>query len=212
MTFSPRLQQLAALVDLSQQDEQSRVSLLLQNDQIQLRPFRANDYLQWMTLRTNSRGFLTRWEGEWIEGALEKSYFEELITRYEQQAILDQSYYFAVIRKSDQILMGGVQIADIKRGGFQSGHLGYWIGANYARCGIMTEALSMLLNYSFLHLKLHRTEALVHPDNNASIGLLQKFRFVCEGMVRSCVYLDGLWQDHWLYSFLETDFLTSFLG
>jgi [ribosomal protein S5]-alanine N-acetyltransferase len=212
MSYSSRLQKLAALIQMSQYDEQIRAHALLQNEVIQLRPFKSDDYLQWVGLRAQSRNFLTPWEGDWAENALDKQYFEDLINRYAHEAEHGQSYYFAVVRKADQVIMGGVQVADIKRGSFQSGYLGYWIGANFSRKGVMSEAMTLLLSYAFLHLKLHRTEALVHPANHASIGLLEKFRFICEGMVRSSVYLDGIWQDHWLYSFLESDFLTYFLG
>ena len=211
MTFSPRLQQLASLVQLLQRDDDAQATALLQAEHVYLRPFQADDYLQWMTLRQQSRDFLVPWEGAWEDDMLCEASYHAMITRYAYEASIDKSYYFAVLNKTDKTLLGGVQIADIKRGGFQSGSLGYWIGQNHARHGVMTAALPVLLGYSFLHLKLHRVEAIVHPNNEASIGLLQKLKFVCEGMARSCLCLDGLWQDHWLYSFLETDFLTYFL-
>ena len=212
MSFSPRLQKLASLLALSQSDEEQNKAALLQSEQFALRPFQADDYVQWMTLRRQSRDFLSPWEGAWDEAALSEETYHEMLARYAYEASIDKSYYFAVLNQSDQSLLGGVQVADIKRGGFQSGSLGYWIGEKYARHGIMTSALPIMLGYSFLHLKLHRVEAVVHPKNEASIGLLEKFQFVCEGMARSCICLDGIWQDHWLYSLLETDFLTYFLG
>ena len=211
MTFSPRLQQLASLVRLSQRDDDAQGIALLQAEHVYLRPFQADDYLQWMTLRQQSRDFLVPWEGAWDDDALKQDTYNMMIDRYTHEAMMDKSYYFAVVKRSDETLLGGVQIADIKRGAFQNGSVGYWVGRPYARHGIMTTALPLLLGYSFLQLKLHRVEAVVHPDNGASLGLLEKLQFVCEGMARSCLCLDGLWQDHWLYSFLETDFLTFFL-
>ena len=212
MSFSPRLQQLASLLALSQSDEEQIRATLLQSEQFALRPFQPDDYVQWMTLRRQSRDFLIPWEGVRDEEALSEKTYHAMLARYEYEASIDRSYYFAVLKQADQSLIGGVQVADIKRGGFQSGCLGYWLGKKHARHGIMSSALPIMLGYSFLHLKLHRVEAVVHPDNEASIGLLEKLKFVCEGMARSCICLDGVWQDHWLYSLLETDFLTYFLN
>ena len=212
MPLSPRIQELASLLQLSQLDDGTKEAALLQSGRVSLRPFHADDYVQWMTLRQQSRDFLSPWEGAWNECDLSSDFYHAMIARYAYEASIDKSYYFAILNQHDQSFLGGVHIADIKRGGFQTCSLGYWVGQPYARHGIMTAALPVVLSYSFLHLKLHRVEAVVHPDNDASIRLLEKFRFVCEGMARSCIYLDGFWQDHWLYSYLETDFLTYFLS
>ena len=45
----------------------------------------------------------------------------------------------------------------------------------------MTEAVEALLAYCFEELAVHRVEALIHPDNAASIALAERLGFRCEG-------------------------------
>ena len=45
----------------------------------------------------------------------------------------------------------------------------------------MTEAVAALVAYCFDELAAHRIEALIHPDNAASIRLVERLGFSCEG-------------------------------
>jgi ribosomal-protein-alanine N-acetyltransferase len=47
--------------------------------------------------------------------------------------------------------------------------------------GLMTEAVEALVAYCFDGLASHRIEALIHPDNAASIRLVERLGFRCEG-------------------------------
>jgi ribosomal-protein-alanine N-acetyltransferase len=47
--------------------------------------------------------------------------------------------------------------------------------------GLMTEAVRALVGYCFDELGVHRIEALIHPDNRASIQLVERLGFRCEG-------------------------------
>jgi [ribosomal protein S5]-alanine N-acetyltransferase len=47
--------------------------------------------------------------------------------------------------------------------------------------GLMTEAVAALVAYCFGELAAHRIEALVHPENVASIRLVERLGFLCEG-------------------------------
>ena len=86
MSFSPRLQQLASLLALSQSDEEQIRATLLQSEQFALRPFQPDDYVQWMTLRRQSRDFLIPWEGVWDEEALSEKTYHAMLARYEYEA------------------------------------------------------------------------------------------------------------------------------
>jgi len=45
----------------------------------------------------------------------------------------------------------------------------------------MTEAVGGLLDHCFVELGAHRIEALIHPDNVASMRLVERLGFRCEG-------------------------------
>ena len=69
----------------------------------------------------------------------------------------------------------------------------------------MHESLELMIDFSFQQLKLHRLQAASVPTNTRSIALLEKCGFVREGLMRAYVKIHGEWQDHYLYSLLETE-------
>jgi [ribosomal protein S5]-alanine N-acetyltransferase len=59
--------------------------------------------------------------------------------------------------------------------------VGYIVDPAQQRRGLMTEAMQGLLAYCFEELAVHRVQALIHPDNAASIALATRLGFRCEG-------------------------------
>jgi ribosomal-protein-alanine N-acetyltransferase len=59
--------------------------------------------------------------------------------------------------------------------------------------------------FVFDALRLHRLEAACLPANDASAGLLIKCGFHYEGLARRYLKINGVWQDHWLFSLLRDD-------
>ncbi|PHR46185.1 MAG: GNAT family N-acetyltransferase [Fluviicola sp.] len=72
--------------------------------------------------------------------------------------------------------------------------------------GYATEALNILLNFSFNTLVLHRLEAGCAVDNIGSIKVLEKTGFVREGRCRKVLPLESGWSDNYEYAILETDY------
>jgi [ribosomal protein S5]-alanine N-acetyltransferase len=117
----------------------------------------------------------------------------------------DHAYPFLIFRKEDEQLVGGLMLANIRRGIVQAGTLGYWVGEEHARRGHMTAALRALLPFAFGGLSLHRVEAACIPTNVPSIRLLEKCGFVREGLARRYLCINGAWQDHYLYGLVNDD-------
>ena len=59
--------------------------------------------------------------------------------------------------------------------------IGYILAPVQQGRGLMTEAVAALIAYCFDELAAHRIEALIHPDNAASIRLVERLGFLCEG-------------------------------
>ena len=102
--------------------------------------------------------------------------------------------------QEDNALVGGLALANIRRGVAQAGSLGYWVGAPYVRRGYMTAAVRALIPVAFDVLRLHRLEAACIPTNLASVRLLEKTGFRREGYARAYLCINGIWQDHLLYA------------
>jgi ribosomal-protein-alanine N-acetyltransferase len=59
--------------------------------------------------------------------------------------------------------------------------IGYILAPSHQRQGLMTEALQALIAYCFDELRTHRIEAMISPDNRASIRLVERLGFQREG-------------------------------
>jgi ribosomal-protein-alanine N-acetyltransferase len=176
---------------------------LIEGAGVFLRAPQSGDYAEWAALRETSRAFLTPWEPTWPADDLTRSAFRRRLRRYAEDQRNDQAYAYFLFRSGDQVLVGGLTLANLRRGVAQAGSLGYWIGAPYARRGYMTAAVAALIPYAFTTLRLHRLEAACIPTNAASISLLEKTGFEREGYAREYLCINGQWQDHLLYARLR---------
>jgi [ribosomal protein S5]-alanine N-acetyltransferase len=97
------------------------------------------------------------------------------------------------------------------------GHLGFWrimpehhraeigyiLHPDHWNQGIITEALTAMLDYGFRQLRLHTVEANIHPDNKASERLLLKHGFRQEGYLKESYFFRGAFSDTALFSLLN---------
>ena len=174
-------------------------------DGVALRVPQSSDYAEWAALREASRGFLVPWEPTWPDDDLSRGAFRRRLKRYADDQRSDLAYAFMIFRNDDNALVGGLTLANIRRGVAQAGSIGYWVGAPFARQGYMTAAVRALVPFCFRTLRLHRLEAACIPANTASIALLEKTGFTREGYARSYLCINGVWQDHLLFARLADD-------
>jgi len=174
-------------------------------DGVVLRSPQMSDWAEWAALREASRDFLTPWEPTWPADDLTRASFRRRIRRYSEDQRDDLAYAFFIFPKDDDVVLGGLTLANIRRGCAQAASLGYWIGAAYGRQGHMTGAVNAIVPFVFGTLKLHRIEAACIPANVASVRLLEKTGFRREGFARQYLCIDGVWQDHLLFALLNDD-------
>jgi len=80
--------------------------------------------------------------------------------------------------------------------------LGYLIHPSQLRRGIGREAVTAVIGHCFGELRLHRLQALIHPENAASRGLAEALGFQCEGRLREHMRVGDEWRDALLYGLL----------
>ena len=101
-----------------------------------------------------------------------------------------------ICRTTDGVIVGRLGISGIERGIQQTCHFGYWIGAEHMRKGYCSEAVRLGLRYAFTKLKLHRVEANLQPDNEASRGVAKAAGMKQEGYSPRYIKIRGKWKDH----------------
>ncbi|MDA3802748.1 MAG: GNAT family protein [Patescibacteria group bacterium] len=79
--------------------------------------------------------------------------------------------------------IGSISIFDIDLEN-KSGEVGYWLSANEAGKGYMTEALTIIEKEAFDNWQLNRIQLTCDPENKASVKVAKKCNYVLEGMKR----------------------------
>lgn len=133
--------------------------------------------------------------------------FHEDVLQYEYDSFLkgNNVRFYLFDRNNPLKIVGTVSYRNITGAYYSSCQVGYKMDAAYRRRGYMREALAKGNEILFQELSIHRIEAIVMPDNEASIGLLESMGFEREGLLRDKIYLNGTWKDHYLYAKLNPE-------
>lgn len=141
----------------------------------------------------------------------------EFYTLEHQRKVLQYEYklamklstirFYVFLKEQPNQIIGTVCFHGITRAFYQSCELGYKFSSEFHGQGYAQEAISRCIAIAFDELEIHRITALVCQGNEPSMRLLDRIGFQQEGLCRDYLYLQGQWQDHWMYSLLRTDFV-----
>lgn len=132
----------------------------------------------------------------------EKSKQENGYAAYNRRFIL-----FLLIEKASNIIIGRCGLHNWNKE-HNRAEIGYNITEeNFKRKGLMTEAVSAVIDFGFNDLKLHRIEAVAGSGNIPSLKILEKQRFVQEGLLRQHFCVSGKYEDSLILSKLYTEYI-----
>lgn len=148
--------------------------MYFKSEEITLRPLEPDD-LEWLMYLEND-------ESIWVLSNMHQPYSEYHLKQYIKNAHLDifeaKQMRLIIIHQSKKV--GIIDLFDFdpfhKRAG-----VGIIIQNEFQQRGIGTQALQMLINYSFEYLKLHQLFSNISAENIASIKLFQKLGFTISG-------------------------------
>ncbi len=166
------------------------------------------DSLQVLDFYLRNEGDFEHFEPITAENFYTEEYHKTML-HYEYQAILKLNMirFWIYPKDNPNLIIGTVSFRNIVRGAcFASCEMGYKMDSSYRNRGLCKEALRCSIDAVFNELGLHRIEAMVLPDNAASIHLLQVLGFAKEGYLRRNVKINGEWRDHYLYALLREDY------
>jgi [ribosomal protein S5]-alanine N-acetyltransferase len=93
----------------------------------------------------------------------------------------------------------------------KSAELGYWLGEDYWRQGIMSGAAKQLCKEAFELFSIERIFAEPFATNAGSRGVLEKAGFTYEGTMRKGVFKNGELLDYCMYSLLRDELKYGFI-
>lgn len=130
--------------------------------------------------------------GGWVTAPQTGTAFRDYVARF----VAPAHHGFVVLTAEGEDIAGAINLTNIVMGSFRSGCLGYFAFAGFERRGLMAEGLAQVCRIAFRRLKLHRVEANIQPDNQASIALARACGFRREGYSPRYLKIGGRWRDH----------------
>ena len=183
--------------------QSKKESVVLHGTKVFLRSPEFRDWREWSELRKFNMEYLKPWEPAWSPYELERGYFVKRVKFFDKLSNRDKAYSFLIFDSDKNKLIGEININNIQRGVVQSCSIGYWISENKMGLGYMRESISILKDFIFNDLKLHRVEAACLPRNMRSLRTLLKSEFEIEGHAKKYLKINGVWEDHILLSFIK---------
>lgn len=170
---------------------------MMQNKQIQLIPADISLAEETADYYRRNKLFLQDFEPTRDDAFFTYEYQRELLEN-EMLAWNNKTSYRFYIKPSEepQKIIGIIGLNNVVWGAFCSAFLGYKLDKDYINRGYMSTAISMLTDFAFKEICLHRIEANVMPKNKASLRVLEKNGFENEGISRYYLNINGVWEDH----------------
>jgi diamine N-acetyltransferase len=172
--------------------------LTLKGDTIYLRALEPEDLAFIHTIEND--------ETIWEISNTQTPYSKYLIKQYLEQAhkdIFEVKQLRLVISNYDDEALGMIDLFDFD---FKNQRAGVGILVKEPKNrhqGIGSEALKLLINYSFLHLDLHQLYCNISETNADSIQLFEKHGFVRIGLKLDWVYNHGLFSNEYFYQLIK---------
>ena len=162
-----------------------------------LRALTPKDAALLLEFDLRNRDFLSEWEPQRNELYFTATRALAAVKADARSARRGVAYRWNLFLKSDsKRIIGSVSLSSIVEGAFLSALLGYRLDGEMQGQGLMSEAVSAVVDYAFDMLGLHRIEANVMPRNTASRRLLCGLGFEEEGIARRYLKIAGVWEDH----------------
>ncbi|MDN7243675.1 GNAT family protein [Planococcus sp. N028] len=182
------------------------MTLLFNGRTCYLRTLAVDDAEEMVQLLLRNRDYWAIYEPRHRDSYFTVAVQREKIREAIYQARENREYSFGVFEHGSNRLIGHISLYGIKRLPFLSALVGYSVDEAYIGKGIATEAVRLMVAFGFEQLRLHRLEAYVSPQNLGSIRVLQKSGFQNEGLLREFLHINGVWEDHFHFAMLESEF------
>ncbi|TYO89115.1 ribosomal-protein-alanine N-acetyltransferase [Oceanicella actignis] len=178
----------------------------IETERLILRPPRLADHASWARARRESAEHLAPWEPAWAPDHLSVRAFRNRVAWARRLIDDDRGLPLLLfLREAPARVIGALTIDNLRRGPAQAATVGYWIAAEQAGRGLMTEALSAARDHAFGRMDLSRLEAACLPENARSRRVLERCGFKYEGVAQAYLQIAGRWRNHVLYAALRAD-------
>ena len=168
-----------------------------------LRPPRTGDVTEIRRLLRANHEHLKPWNPALSAGEDPSSITEVSKTVLRQRRDWKHGAGFVLMvaeRERPERFIGKIALNGVMRGAMYGAYLGYWMAADHQGRGLVTEAISAVLDFAFGLAGLHRIQAAIMPRNERSLRVIEKLQFRREGYAERYLQIAGKWEDHVLFA------------
>ncbi|NHM30886.1 GNAT family N-acetyltransferase [Neobacillus terrae] len=171
------------------------------DEEISLRLLDLNDAERVFELTDKSRNHLKEWLA-WLDFTTQVEDSKEFIQGTLNGYAANKSMTTAILFCGEVVGVAGFNSINWSN---KTAYIGYWLGEEYQRNGIMTKVAKALTDYAFKHLKLNKVEIRAAAGNKKSRSIPEKLGFVKEGTIRQAEWLYDHFVDHVVYGVLAEE-------
>lgn len=183
----------------------AQTNLSLSNERLSLRQFKEDD---WLDVHMYASQEIVCQYQAWGPNTEEDSigFVKQVMKDASQQP--RKRFAFAVITKNNKQMIGAGELT-IRDFNNRNGEIAYIVNPDYWGRGIATDVATLLIDFGFTKLHLHRIFATCDPRNIGSSNVLEKVGMTLEGRIREDLFIKDGWRDSLLYSVLEHEWEAS---
>lgn len=173
-------------------------------NEVLLRPLFEVPVDEVVQVYTDNRAFLEPYEPPRPDSYFTVAGQTELLANTERLWQTGNQYTFAICQPTKKgqrdAMVGRIALSNVVRGAWHSCTVGYFVSQRCNGQGIATQALTQAVDFAFSTAELHRVQAAIMPRNKPSLRVVEKVGFHYEGLAKYYLNIDGVWEDHAIYS------------
>lgn len=151
----------------------------------------------------SNRQHLRKWL-PWVDNIFSPYQYHSIIPMWLQQFANNNGFNAGI--RFNGTLVGGIGFHQMDWTNSQTS-LGYYLSQNAQGYGIMTRAVTALVNYAFYQLKLNRIEIRCGERNLKSRAIPEKLGFIEEGLIREGEKLHSGFHNLIVYGMLSKEWI-----
>lgn len=141
------------------------------------------------------------WEVSHTQAPFSKYILKQYLENAYQDIYEAKQLRLMIVEKESNQKIGMIDLFDFNPQHKRAG-IGIFIAPKYQKNGYASEALALLISYSFSHLNLHQLYANISVDNKKSIGLFTKFGFKKVGEKKDWLFVNGQYKNELIFQLI----------
>ncbi len=127
---------------------------------------------------------------------------EQFIINSNRDIFAEKQFRFMIVKKDNGALLGCIDLFEFDAQNKRAG-IGILIDEKYREKGWASQALDLIIDYSFYHLNLHQLYCNILESNVESKNLFERKHFLPIGVKKDWILLKGVYLNEILYQLVK---------